>query len=238
MTLRALTWIVSLALHLGLGWHFMRDYQVSAAFAAGTGEDEFVSEPGVAIEGFALLGNDAETVQAVEAEPVEMSEARPEIEEVKAEEVVEEQQIITSDAGPEQEQVPEEVKEVVEQAPQVATLEQETVVPQEEKIAAGAVKHGGDTSATRAYEGKMYAHLMKKVVRPRSGKRVGRVLVRFTIDPSGEVISREVAQSSGIKGIDEAALASIDKASPFPPVPSEVASGPLVRTVPFRYQVE
>lgn len=237
MTLRTLTWLFSLTLHAVLGWHFVREYDVSA-YAAGSGADDFVVEQGLAIQGVATLGQDAETVQAVEAEPVEMSEARPEIDEVKAEEVIEEQKVITSEDGPLQEELPEEIKEVVEQEKQVATLEQIPVIPVEEKLAAGAEKQGGDATAMRAYDGRMYAHIQKKVVRPRTGKRVGRVLVRFTIDPTGAVISREVAQSSGIKGIDEAALATIDRASPFPPIPSEVASGPLERTVPFRYQVE
>ncbi len=238
MTFKFTTWMASLAVHLALGWFFVRDYDVSA-YAAGTGTDDFVVEQGVAIEGVAMFGQDIETVEAVEAEPVETSEARPEIEEVKAEEPIPESKVITSELGPEQESLPEEVEEVVEQQEeQVATLEQLAVLPEEQKIAASAEKSGGDASALKAYDGRLYSHLQKKVVRPRSGKRTGRVIVRFTLDPSGEVLSREVAKSSGFKSVDEAALASIDKASPFPPIPVELAKGPLVRTVPFRYRVQ
>ncbi len=237
MSLRALTWIVSLALHAALGWSFVRDYDVSA-YAAGSGSDDFLTEPGISIEGLAVMGVDTETIEAVEAEPMEASEAQTEVEEVKAEEVIEETKVLTSENGPEQEALPEEVKEVQPQEQQVAMLEQQVVVPVEQKVASSEAKQGGDVSATRAYDGAMYSHLNKKMVRPRSGVRVGRVVVRFTINPTGEVISREVAESSGVKGIDEAALASIDRASPFPPVPAEVASGPIVRTVPIRYTIQ
>lgn len=236
MPLRSITWVLSVFLHAAVAWSFTHTYEVRS-YQTGGGEDDFVVEQGVTIEGISMLGLDTETVHAVEAEPQEVSEARPEIQEVKAEEVVPETKIITSDNGPEQEDLPEEIKEV-QQVQQVATVEQQVVVPVEQKIAAGAAKQGGDASATRAYEGKMYAHLAKKMVRPRAGERIGRVVVRFTVDPSGKVLSREVAQTSGIKGIDEAALASIDRASPFPPIPSDVASGPLERTVPIRYRVE
>jgi protein TonB len=237
MSLRAITWIVSLTLHAALGWTFVREYDVSA-YAAGGGTDDFVTEQGIAIEGVAMMGIDTETVEAVEAEPMEASEARPEVEEVKAEEAVEETKVITSAEGPEQEELPEEVQEVKPQEHQVATLEQQVVVPVEAKVAASEVKEGGNASATKAYDGKMFAHLNRKMVRPRIGGRVGRVVVRFTISPTGEVIERAVAESSGVPGIDEAALASIDRASPFPPVPAEVATGPIVRTVPIRYTVQ
>lgn len=236
MPLRTITWLASLMLHAAVAYSFTHEFEVRS-FAAGTGDDEFIVEQGVSIEGVSMFGQDAETVQAIEAEPQELSESRPEVKEVQTEEVLPEAKVLTSDNGPEQDEVPKEVKEV-QQVQQVASVEQQLVVPVEEQIAAGAAKFGGNASALREYEGKMHAHLARRIVRPRSGQRVGRVLVRFTIDPSGQVLSREVAESSGIKGIDEAALASIDRASPFPPVPSDIASGPLERTVPFRYRVE
>ncbi|MEQ1578343.1 MAG: TonB family protein [Hyphomicrobium sp.] len=236
--LRILALCFSAAAHGAAGWYaFTPDS--GNAYALGTGDDQFVIEQGISIEGAALFGEDTETIQAVEAEPAELSEARPEVQEVKPEELIEDTKVLTSEAGPVQDLPPEEVKTVetpVEQ--QVATIEQEQVVPVEAKQAAGAVKTGGDASAKRVYEGKLHNHIMKKIVRPKAGERTGQVLVRFTIDPSGEVVSREVAKSSGFKNIDEAALATIDRASPFPPVPAELASGPQVHTVPFKYRVE
>ncbi len=237
MTLRTITWVVSLALHGGLVWYVLADLD-GRAYALGSGDDEFIVEQGVTIEGVALMGTETETVQAVEVEPVQLSEARPEIKEVKPEELIEKTEVISSEHGPEQEMTVDEVKEVVEpQKEQVATVEQVPQVPVEEKLAAGIAQEGGKTSVLKAYEGQMHAHLMKKVVRPRGSERVGKVVVRFVISPTGEVVSREVAQSSGVANLDAAALASIDRASPFPPVPAELASGPMVHTVPFKFSV-
>jgi len=236
--LRVVMFVVSAALHGAAGWYaFASD--LGKSYAIGSGDDQFVIEQGISIEGAALFGEDTETIEAVEAEPAELVEARPEIKEVKPEELVEDTKVLSSEQGPVQELPPEEVKVVetpVEQ--QVATIEQQQVVTVEAKQAAGAIQTGGDASAKRAYEGKLHNHIIKKIVRPKAGQRTGQVLVRFTINPSGEVISREIAQTSGFPNIDAAALATIDRASPFPPVPAELASGPQVHTVPFKYRVE
>jgi TonB family protein len=50
-----------------------------------------------------------------------------------------------------------------------------------------------------------------------------------------EILSRAILQSSGSKLLDDAALASLERAAPFPPLPHSVASGPLELQVPFRF---
>ncbi len=235
--LRVIMLALSAALHGAAGWYVFSPER-GTSYAAGTGDDQFIIEQGISIEGAALFGEDTEAIEAVEAEPTELSQARPEIQEVKPLELKEDTQVVTSEAGPVQE-LPEEVKAVetpVEK--QVATVEQEQIVPVEAKQAAGAVKTGGDASAKRIYEGQLHKHIMNKIVRPKAGQRTGQVLVRFTIDPTGEVISREIAKTSGFPNIDAAALATIDRASPFPAAPAEFASSPQVHTVPFKYRVE
>jgi protein TonB len=235
MTLRALTSILSLALHGA----FVALFFVTpggAALDSGSGDDMFIVEQGIAIEGFAQLGDAEVTTEEVEA-PTEISEARPPLEEVKpVEEDV--QHVIGSESGPEQKKIvkepePEKVEEPHPQ--QVATLEQTEVAVEEQK-ASGAKKTGGDTTAASEYRGKLYQHLEKKKVNPRS-REAGTVVVRFTVDSSGQVVSREVTESSGSKMLDDAAVASIDKAAPFPPMPGDIASAPMVVSVPFKFSV-
>ena len=234
MSLRALTCLLSLALHGG----FVALFFVTpggASLDTGSGDDMFAVEQSIAIEGFANLGQDDETVERVDVP--ELAEARPAIDEVKPVEE-ETQQVIGSEQGPEQEKIVEEPKpEVVEQPrpPQVATLEQ-TEVPVEERHTSGGKQSGGDTTEASAYRGKLYQHLEKKKVNPRS-REAGTVVVRFTVDSSGQVVSREVTASSGSKMLDDAAVASIDKAAPFPPMPGEIASAPMVVSVPFKFSV-
>jgi len=236
MTLRALTWVLSLALHGA----FVAIFFVTpggAALDSGTGDDMQIVKQGIAVEGFSQLGEAETTTEEVEA-PTEISEARPPLEEVKpVEEDV--QHVIGSESGPEQEKVvqepePEKVEEPHPQ--QIATAEQTEIAVEEQRASGVIQKSGGDTTAASEYRGKLYQHLERKKVNPRS-REAGTVVVRFTVDTSGQVISREVTASSGSKTLDEAAVASIDKAAPFPPMPGDIASAPMVVSVPFKFSV-
>jgi len=53
--------------------------------------------------------------------------------------------------------------------------------------------------------------------------------------PSGNVVSREVSVSSEYEILDDAAVASIDKAAPFPPMPKELNRNQIDVSVPFRF---
>lgn len=59
----------------------------------------------------------------------------------------------------------------------------------------------------------------------------------FTVDASGEISSRRLSKSSGSKVLDEAAIASIERASPFPPIPTELGRSQLEVSVPFKFTV-
>lgn len=237
MALRPLTWLVSLALHAGFAaWLLVTPG--GAALEEGVGEDQFVVEQGIAIEGISQFGQDDVNIQAIEAEPLEASEAKPAVEEVKETEKVEETEVIASEAGPEQEELPEVKPEpVVEPTPQqVATLEQEEQIAVEEKRAAGAAKTGSNTTAHSAYLGKLRSHLEKKKLNPRT-RQIGTAVVRFTVDSAGQLLTREIARSSGNKVLDDAAIRSVERAAPFPAMPQDIAAGPLVVSVPFRFTV-
>jgi protein TonB len=55
----------------------------------------------------------------------------------------------------------------------------------------------------------------------------GRVIVGFTLSPSGHVTSAEIVQSSHHSILDQAALTAVRSASPFPRPPSALFDGPL-----------
>jgi len=59
--------------------------------------------------------------------------------------------------------------------------------------------------------------------------------VMLTIAPSGKLLSHEVVQSSGSDILDRAAVASLEKAAPFPPIPRDLGVSPLTLRVPFEY---
>ena len=254
MAIKSLSWMTSTALHGSLVIFFIAPWAGGNAFEAGDGSDLFLAEQGIAIEGIGF-GVGMTTTEAVEETPAEMSQARPELEEIKAPEIVEETPLEDPlEALPEETQVvtsnsetataleaePERKEEKTErdkpQEAQVATLEQQHQVAIKKQLRAGAKQSGGDPTMRKAYLGKLRKHLEHKKINPRS-MITGTVVVRFTVGSDGTVIAREVASSSGSKVLDDAALASIEKASPFPAMPRSLADKPMVVSVPFKFSV-
>lgn len=205
----------------------------------------------------------APPIQMAMAQPLEQVEptehAELPLEEPEEQVPVEERQVIASEAGPDQIDVkaPDEVEqpepdlleepverkeieeiepEVVEQPlpQQVATLQQESIAAQRES--SGVQKEGGDTTAHTAYLGTLRTHLEKHKINPRT-QTAGTAVIRFTVDGNGAITVLKVAKSSGSKALDDAALASIEKAAPFPPIPSSLNRGHLEISVPFKFTV-
>ena len=98
----------------------------------------------------------------------------------------------------------------------------------------GEEQTGGDAKAFSRYLGEINQHVQKAKVNPRSRKS-GTVLMRFTVGLDGALLSKEIAASSGSQVLDEAAVAALDRAAPFPPIPPEVSGKPLAFTQPFRF---
>ena len=86
-------------------------------------------------------------------------------------------------------------------------------------------KKGGTTRRARTNTS---ASCVKSCKRPKSIRArdwLGTVWVKFRVGPAGELLSREITSSSGSKVLDQAAVAALDRAAPFPPMPDEVARG-------------
>ena len=231
MPLRILTWLISLGIHAGFALAMLLPAG-GAALQTGAGEDMMVVEQGIAIEGFAKMGEDQVSLEEVEATPVMAAVSQPLPEEV---EPIEEQEVISSKEGPQQEDLKETEEEVVEQPlpPQIAAVQQESVVAMRES--SGQEQKGGDATAHSQYVGALRTHLERHKINPRTNL-IGTAVVRFKVNAAGELLEREIATSSGKKALDDAALASIEKSAPFPKMP-EGLSETIELSVPFRFTV-
>jgi protein TonB len=229
--LRLVTILLSVGLHAALFLPFM-SFGGGAALEAGNGDDMVVVEQGIALEGLAKFGEAEEMIETVDIPPVQAVETPQPVEEIKPEltdvvtstEGKHEEKVMTEEPKPVEEEHPTEVP-VKEQAPQVATLIEQS---------SGAAQEGGDTTQRRAYLGQVRKTLERSKVNPRSTIS-GTVMIRFTVGPKGELLSRTVQRSSGSKLLDDAAMAALDRAAPFPPLPQEIASAPLEVQVPFNF---
>ena len=255
MAVTVLAWLISLGIHAAFAL-FMLLPASGTALEQGVGDDIMVVEQGVVLEGFAKLGEDIVTVEAVDVPTSQAAMAQP-LPEEKPQEVqpIDEQQVVASEAGPDQinvkepeeieepepeEELEEEIKEpepeVVEQPlpPQVAALDQTSVAQQLES--AGDEHEGGSTTDHTTYLGKLRNHLEKHKINPRT-QFVGTAVVEFTVGANGEIASRRISKSSGSKALDEAAMASIERAAPYPPIPTDLNRSELVVSVPFKFTV-
>lgn len=201
----------------------------------GAGNDLLTVEQGIALEGTAKLGDALQTLETAEVKPVEQNTPPP-IQEVKPDELRDvvtareakvEDNIVKAEEPPPpvvEQPKPREV-EVKEQPAQIAMLTEQS---------SGAARTGGSSTARSEYLGALRGVIEKAKINPRS-KVAGTVVVKFKIGFDGELISREIATSSGSDILDKAAMAALDRAAPFPKMPREASNEPLVVSVPFKF---
>lgn len=231
--LRISTWVVSAALHGALLVTFAA-VSASTSLDVGSGEDQLKVEQGIALEGVVKLGEAIETIETVEAPPVQQAvEAPPEhkpdelTEVISARDVpVEETVAVAEEPPPVVEEKPVEEQRVEEQPQQVAVLEL--------KSSARETK-GGDASVLKAFKGSVFAQISRNARAP--GRRaIGTVKLAFTIRADGQLVGREIVESSGSKALDDTAIATLERAAPFPPFPTGIEDGELHLTIPFEFR--
>lgn len=128
---------------------------------------------------------------------------------------------------PLEQKAPDETIEVIAQPEQAVIVTEQS---------SGREKTGGDATATSRYLGQIYDEVKRAKVNPRS-RSTGTVIVKFTIGTDGALLSREVLKSSGAPVLDNAAIAALERAAPFPAIPAEVSPRPMTFTQTFRFLV-
>lgn len=235
--LRAIAVLLSVLIHGTIGYAMLPELQNSniEALDLGKGMDVVLVQQGIATEGISKLGDAMETIETSEIVPIQEQHAKPP-EEVKPDEL---RDVITSDAS----EVQSETVKTDEPPPPDTPPPEPQVVEtksQPEQVAivteqsSGEAKSGGDAKAFGRYLGQINDHVQKAKINPRSAV-AGTVVMRFTVDVDGKLLSKEVAASSGSKLLDDAATAALDRAAPFPPIPPEVSIKPLAFTQPFKF---
>lgn len=68
-------------------------------------------------------------------------------------------------------------------------------------------------------------------------KQQGTVTVRFSINRDGELLNASIRKSSGHALLDQAALATLSRANPFPPIPAFMNRQTLSIVVPIDYSL-
>jgi protein TonB len=106
-------------------------------------------------------------------------------------------------------------------------------------VASGG-KGGGDAAGNAAvskYPGLVQQRLRRALRFPKgAGGAQGEVQVQFVISASGGASNISVVRSSGHAVFDEAAVATVRRAAPFPPIPPAAGKSSWTMVVPLAFQ--
>ncbi|WP_375459976.1 energy transducer TonB [uncultured Enterovirga sp.] len=177
------------------------------------------------------------------------------------------QRVAPEEARPEEQDIPmaaEEPDRVVAPQPAETPKEEQPVAQQQteassesvaaEATAAPAVETpreapvakapapGSGSSALRVrttWQRQLVAHLDRNKRYPPGGaRRTAEILVSFTLDRTGRIVSASLLRSSGDPAFDDAALTMVRRADPVPAPPPLVADEGLTFTVPVVFRAK
>lgn len=226
-SLRAITLALSAIAHASAiyaVWPHAAHRAAVVAMETGTGTDAINVEQGIAIEGMAALGDAQQTVETAELQPV----AQPPPPDLKPvddfKDVVKSTDSMTEDTVVKAEEPPPIVEE--QKLQQIAVSEQSS----------GEAKTSGTAAAFGLYLGKINEKVQKAAINPRS-RAAGTVIVAYSIGVDGSLLSHQVTQSSGHKVLDDAVVAALERAAPFPPIPPEASTKPIWNSQRFKFTI-
>ncbi len=95
-------------------------------------------------------------------------------------------------------------------------------------------------NAIDSYRAKVLRHLKNYKRYPlalQNRREQGVALLSFTIDTTGRLLAFHIVRTSGSAGLDAQVLDMIQRASPIPPPPPELAQGPTELVVPVEFSL-
>lgn len=98
----------------------------------------------------------------------------------------------------------------------------------------------GVSAGSVTYHDEIRAWLEKHKTYPRRARvsgLEGQVVVSFTFNRSGHILSKQVVKSSGHHILDQAALSAMDAATPLPAIPDSIAQNQITLKVPFGFNL-
>jgi protein TonB len=106
--------------------------------------------------------------------------------------------------------------------------------------AGGRRRDAGGNANASSYQAQVLAHLQRYKSYPAAAKSAGIrgvATVRFALSASGSVSSASLVRGSGASVLDQAAVAMVRRASPFPPIPSGLGRSRMDFSAPIRFDL-
>jgi protein TonB len=103
-------------------------------------------------------------------------------------------------------------------------------------------RHAASGGAARQdWQGRLVAHIAQYKSYPPVAQEndwEGTSVVRFTFHRDGTVIAVDLVRGSGHPVLDQAAIATLRRASPLPPPPAGVPGNPITFTLPLQFSLQ
>jgi protein TonB len=107
--------------------------------------------------------------------------------------------------------------------------------------AASAVSAGASAAAISSYNQLVLAHLRRFKQYPPAAKAAGQQgvgRVNFTLSRNGQVVASKLVGSTGHAALDAESLATLRRAQPFPPFPSDMKQASMSFTMPVSFGLQ
>lgn len=115
-----------------------------------------------------------------------------------------------------------------------------SAAPAGEQVGSGGTRAAdGGRALLSSYAGRVAAHLQRYKRYPGEAARqrlAGTAVVTFTLAADGRVRATKLARGSGQAVFDQEVLAMVQRASPFPPIPSDTGRSSYTFTVPVHFK--
>ncbi|MGV6807455.1 MAG: energy transducer TonB, partial [bacterium] len=95
--------------------------------------------------------------------------------------------------------------------------------------------------ATQEYNTTVVKSIYSSIIYPKAAvrrNRQGTVRVDMLISRAGELIDAQVVESAGFGPLDEAAIAAVKKAAPFPAAPDEIPDDEIQLLLPVSFRLQ
>ncbi|CAD7777473.1 MAG: hypothetical protein KIIPBIDF_01891 [Candidatus Methanoperedenaceae archaeon GB50] len=109
-----------------------------------------------------------------------------------------------------------------------------SLVPKKTKVFSHSTKSNSDDSLND-YLHKLRLLIEKNKEYPFGARKrglEGKVVLEFTLNIKGELVSLKIKRSSGYAILDKAAIKAVKNATPFPPLPQEICSRQILINLP------